>query len=151
MATATSTIPAFLDALRATLAARTLIAAGGVLVATAPTGEPVPRESIQLFDAAADQEWAASGNKRRREQYRVRGGIFISAPGAGEAKAKAARDRAFALLAEIEDALRLDHNVSGTVNQAQIAAYDLDQGAAKEGRWAAIEFFIAVRAELTSN
>lgn len=148
---ATSTVPAFLDAWKAGMEGRDAIADAKVVIATAPTGAPYPKESIQIFDVAADQRATAMGNKRREETYRARGGLLVHELGAGEAKATIARNRAYALLAEIEAMLRADHNVALTVQFAEVQAYDLEQGINKESRWASIEFFIAVKAQLPTN
>lgn len=150
MATHTSTVPAVLDALKALLDPRAGLA--GVTVTTAPSGEPVPMESIQLFGTAGDQEWAAIGNRRRRESYTIRGGIFIIKGGAGSAVWDAARERAYALLAELEDAIRVMPTL-GLADRVivQLARADLDQGAQDNGRWAALDLDLAVTAELVSN
>lgn len=148
MATITSTVPAFLDALKALLSARAGLT--GVTVATAPTGDPIPTESIQFFGLAEDQEWGAIGHKRRNESYTVQGGIFVIRRGAGEAKAKEVRDRAYAILAELEDAIRVDPGVSASVRQCELTQAVLDQGGEDNGRWAALQISIGVKAELRS-
>lgn len=150
MATHTSTVPAVLDALKTLLDARAGLA--GVTVTTAPSGEPVPMESIQFFGTNGDQAWAALGNRRRRETYTIRGGIFIIKGGAGADVWDAARERAYALLAELEDAIR----VSPTLDLAdrviiQLTRADLDQGAQDNGRWAALDIDLGVTAELVSS
>jgi hypothetical protein len=151
MSTHTSTVPDVLDALKALLDLRDGLA--GVTVATAPTGDPVPFESIQLFGTAGDQEWAAIGNRRRRETYTIRAGIFIKRLGAGEALAKQVRDRAYAILAELEDAIRVAPTL-GLADRVviQLARADLDQGLnPDDGRVAALDLDLAVTAELVST
>jgi hypothetical protein len=105
MATRTSTVPAVLDALKALLGARAGL--DGVTVTTAPSGDPIPTESIQFFGTGGDQAWDAIGNRRRKETYTIRGGIFIQRRGAGPDVWDAARERAYAILAELEDAIRV--------------------------------------------
>jgi hypothetical protein len=70
----------------------------------------------------------------------------------GAAVWDAARERAYAILAELEDAIR----VVPTLDLAdrvivQLARVDLDQGPQDNGRWAALDIDIAVTAELVSN
>lgn len=164
MATHTSTVPAVLDALKTLLDARKATPdsplAGvaetnrrEVAITTAPSGESVPFESIQFFGTDGDQSWAAIGNRRRRETYTIRGGIFIKRIGAGEAVWDAVRERAYDILAELEDAIRVAPTL-GLADRViiQLARVDLDQGGdAANGRWAALDIDLAVTAELVSN
>lgn len=158
MATHASTVPAYLDALKAALDARSIVATDGgvVTVTTAPSGEPVPLECIQLFGTNGDQQWGALGNRRRNETYTIAGGIYVQQAGYGETTAKAARDRVYALLAEVEDCLRLDPGVGGSVRQSELLSADLTQGIASGGdeggaRYAALAITISVKAELVSS
>lgn len=150
MATHTSTVPAVLDALKALLDARAGL--DGVTVTTAPSGDPIPAESIQFFGTNGDQAWAAIGNRRRSETYTIRGGIFIQRRGAGQAVWDAARERAYAILAELEDAIRALPTL-GLADRVvvQLARVDLDQGGQDNGRWAALDIDIGVTAELVSS
>jgi hypothetical protein len=152
MATHTSTVPAVLDAIKALLDARSALSTAGVVVTTAPSGDPIPAESIQLFGTNGDQEWAAIGNRRRRESYTIRSGIFVIRRGAGAAVWDAARERAYAILAELEDAIRVMPTL-GLADRVivQLARVDLDQGPQDNGRWAALDIDLAVTAELVSN
>lgn len=163
MATHTSTVPDVLDALKVLLEARKAtpgspLAAdtdpqrAEVVITTAPSGEPVPFESIQLFGTGGDQQWAAIGNRRRRETYTIRAGIFIKRLGAGEAKAKEVRDRAYEILAELEDAIRVAPTL-GLADRViiQLTRVDLDQGLdPDDGRIAALDIDLSVTAELVS-
>lgn len=152
MATHTSTVPAVLGAMKALLDARTALSTAGVVVTTAPSGDPIPAESIQLFGTGGDQQWAAIGNRRRAESYTIRGGIFIVRRGAGAAVWDVVRERAYAILAELEDAIRVVPTL-GLADRVivQLARVDLDQGGQDNGRWAALDIDIAVTAELVSN
>lgn len=163
MATHTSTAPDALDALLALLNARKAtpgspLAAdvptnrAEVVITDAPSGEPIPFESIQLFGVSSNQQWAAIGNRRRSENYIVRGGIFIQRRGAGRDVWRAVRERAYEILAELEDAIRVMPTL-GLADRVivQLARVDLDQGAQDNGRWAALDIDISVTAELVSN
>lgn len=164
MATHTSTVPDVLDALKALLDARKAtpgspLAANPAtdleetVITTAATGEPVPKQSIQFFGTGGDQEWAAIGNRRRRETYTIRGGIFVVYGGTiGDGVADIARNRVYTLLAELEDAIRVSPTL-GLPDRVivQLARADLDQGAQDNGRWAALDIDLAVTAELVST
>ncbi len=143
---ATSTVPALLTALAGRLRNRAGLA--GVAVATAPDAAGTPAEVIEFLDTAQDQEFAALGGRRREERYEVRGAIFVARLGAGEATATEARERAYALLAEIENELRADPTVGGAIQTAEVARVNLQQGASPDGRLAALEFWLRVRARI---
>lgn len=143
---ATSVVPAFLDAFRARLLARPGLA--GVQVATGPLAEDTALESIQLFRVDIDQVWAAQGGRSREETGTLTGAIWIVKPGADEPTIKTARDRAYALLAEIESDLRADPSVNGTVRVAQLASADLTQGVNESGRVAQVTFTVNLTARL---
>lgn len=149
----TSTVPAVLREIKARLDARKATPGSplvGVIVTTAPSGEPIPHESIQLFGTSGDQAWQALGGMRRRETYTIAGGIFIQQRGAGEAVWDGARERVYVLLAELEQMLHGDPTLGfGARTDIQLATANLDQGGQENGRWAAIDFTIAVVAELT--
>lgn len=150
MATTTSTVPALLTALKAALDVRAGLA--GVVVTTAPSGEPLPYESIQWFGTNEDQSWAALGNRRRSETYTLRGGIFCQQRGGGDTVWDAVRTRAYAILAELEDELRTNPTLGlGSRVVAQLVSANLDQGAQDNGRWAALDLAVAVSAELVST
>ncbi|MGE4338200.1 MAG: hypothetical protein AB7E55_19810 [Pigmentiphaga sp.] len=146
MATTTSTIPAFMDALRSQLLAREGLA--GVEVFTGPMGEDTPREAIVLFGTDASQEWGAIGNRRRDESYTVEAATWVKRPGAGEAAIKEARDRAFELIGEVENQLRTDPKANGTILKGAVSGMVLLQGIDMDGRWAQVAFTIACDALL---
>lgn len=150
----TSTVPAMLEEIKARLDARREATPdgpmAGVVVTTAPSGDPIPDESIQLFGTNGDQAWSALGGQRRRETYTITGGIFITRRGAGPEVWDAVRGRVYALLAELERTLHEDPTLGfGARSDVQMATANLDQGVGDNGRWAAIDFTIAVVAELT--
>lgn len=71
--------------------------------------------------------------------------------GKNETVIRLARARAFELLAEVEDFLRLDPTIASTTLVSELASYPLDQGANQEGRWAQIDFAIACKKDLRSS
>ncbi len=157
MATVTSTVPAFLATLRDRLNVRLAgnPATAKVRAYAAPAGDPLPLEMVELYGSDDTQAWGALGNRRRTEQYTIRGGIFILQAGAGladgsEAVADAARNRVYAILAVVEDELRTNYTMQASVYRAQLASANLTQGMTDNGRWATLEIRIDVYTELTS-
>lgn len=150
MATQTSTVPDVLDAIKALLDAR--LAAeldgplAGVVFATAPTGDPAPPESIELIDVPDDEHaWKSLGGRRREERYSIAGAILITRRGAGEAVAKAARDRAYAIAAELQTVIWLNARLEiATRTDMQYATGGLRQGWQENGRIADLSFTVAV-------
>ena len=146
MASATSTVPAFLDAFKAALEARAGLA--GVQVSTAPLGADSKPESIQMGDVPGTSPWGAVGAKRRNERYTVACAIWKQESGAGEAKAKAERDRVFAIFAEVEKAVVGNPNLGQVVHQLTFGEWTLEQGVNPQSRWAQLTFEIEVEAIL---
>ncbi|MGN6811855.1 MAG: hypothetical protein ACTHMP_13370, partial [Thermomicrobiales bacterium] len=119
----------------------------------APAGDPLPLEMVEFvgtMSPEATQQWGALGNRRKTETYTVHAFIGALVPGAGEDVADQARDRAYAILAEIEDQLRIDPRVNGTVYRSQLASANLLQEIAEEGRAATLLITIDVYTELNS-
>lgn len=155
MATTTSTVPAYMVALRDRLNARFAATAGmaKVQVFAAPAGDPYPLEMVEFFSVPSHtQAWAALGNRRRSESYTIEGVIGSIAPGAGEVIADRVRARVYAILAIVEDELRKHWDMDGIiVKSSQLTSATLHQDIAEEGRWAALRLTISVDTELTSS
>lgn len=153
MATVTSSIPDAMDAFVAGMLLRANIISAKVEVASGYLGDKSNRqESIQLTDApSAVQSWGMLGNRRRDEEYTLAGLIWVMKPGQMEPVIKAARDRAFELLAEIEDFLRLDPTIGGTTKVSELSAYPFEQGANGDGRYCQIDFEISCKKDLRSS
>lgn len=150
MATVTSVVDAFMVALADKLALRANLA--GVQIATGWLGgDSAAMESIQLTAARAEQRWGMVGNRRRDEEFTVEATIWVTRAGKNETVIREVRARAFALLAEIEDCLRVDPTVDNTVRVAQVSTYDMDQGATTAGRWCQLDFEILVNRDLRSS
>lgn len=153
MATTTSTVPAFLAALRDAMNAR--FAANptfaGVQCFAAPAGDPLPLEMIEFWGTDETQQWGALSNRRKVEQYTIRGFVGASVEaGAGEDVADQVRARAYAILAELEDQLRTDVNMAHTVYRCALASANLSQWIQDNGRAATLEITIDVYTELNS-
>lgn len=150
MATVTSVAHAFMVALADKLALRANLA--GVQIATGWLGgDSDARESIQLTAVRAEQRWGMVGNRRRDEEFTVEATIWVTRAGKNETVIREVRARAFALLAEIEDCLRVDPTVDNTARVAQVSTYDMDQGATTAGRWCQLDFEILVNRDLRSS
>jgi len=153
MATVTSTIHAAMNAFADGMLARANIISAKVQVSTGYLGgDSAAKESIQLTDVTpATQEWGLIGNRRRNEEYTLNGLIWVLKAGKNETVIRLARARAFELLAEVEDFLRLDPTIASTTLVSELASYPLDQGANQEGRWAQVDFAIACKKDLRSS
>jgi hypothetical protein len=156
MTTETSSIPDAMDAFVAGMMLRPNIAtaiADGLKVASGYLGEESGRkESIELTHVqTATQVWGMIGNRRREEEYRISGLVWATVGGKNEPIIKAARDRAFELLAEIEDFLRVDPTIGGTTKVSEVAAYPFDQGVTPDGRYCQIDFEILCKKSLRSS
>ena len=153
-------LPALLDALVAALQARGGLA--GVSVYSCPVSpEDLGKEAIE-FAAETDvtQEIAAMSSTHIEESFDVKGSIICFTPmPAGATKvatinaaAKKVRDRACAILGEVESELATNDTVTATVRDARTTAIKVSQGMAPEGqlgRWCAIEFTITAEAHTT--
>lgn len=157
MATMTSTVPLVIAAIKARMDARRDAdpdgPLSGVKFTTAPSGEPFPAESLQLFGTDGDQAWGALGNRRREETYTINAAILtLTKRGAGEAVWDAVRVRAYAILAELEDELRRFPTLeTGVRVEVQLSRVNLDQGLQDDGRFAALDLGLSVKASLVSN
>lgn len=148
-----SSIPAFLDALKALLDARAgLIGPPLVTVSTGDLGTETPREAIVLYGTptAEREEVGMRGPAGFSYDHNVTvaGAIWIVKAGQGETVIKQARDRAFAVLNEVDATLAASPSVSSTCYFAAVTADVLEQGANDDGRWCQISFTITYRARL---
>jgi len=119
----------------------------GVVVASAEVPTLRTHETIELMgEDLIEQEWAAIGKLARDEEITLNGLVFVRKPGPpSEAVIRAARDRAVALVAVIEDTLTGtggDPTVSNTVKAARCRPAELAEFADPEGRIAMIRFEI---------
>lgn len=141
---ASSTVPAFKAALAAALAARPAL--HDVQVAY---GAPLPapaREFLWLADVEGEQEPAALGAQRREESYLLT--VIANALREGQDQ-QAATERAFELVAELEDVLRDDGSLSQTVRFAQVAGpFRLEEMSSDTARAAQVTVTVAVRARI---
>jgi hypothetical protein len=92
--------------------------------------ETAGAEAAQRRDrgAVGDQLPDRGGIRERDAQVEPEGAGAFARPGAGEPAIKVARDRAAAILAEIEAQLRDDPTVDGTIRVAQIGRRTGEEG-----------------------
>jgi hypothetical protein len=145
---ATTTVPAFLDALKAQLEVRAGLA--GVGIYTSPQNEEVT-ESIEFgYRINGTQGWAALGQRARNDEYTVTGVIWKAVDGSGEADAKTARDWVYDTFAELEDELRTGPWVDESLNAlgAHLTRADFIQWYGDHQRIARMEFDITCKARI---
>jgi hypothetical protein len=123
---ATSTIPGVKKGLRAFWRAA-LDAAGETKVkvtarAITPEEAAAMGEAVLLGKVTATQTWAGLGAQRKTDQATLTGHVTIVRAGSGEDDGDAARDRAFAILAIGEAALRTDPTAGGAIPSPNITA-----------------------------
>lgn len=145
---ADTTAPAFLDALKAQLEAREGLSKVGIY--TSPQNEEVTQSIEFGYRITGTQGWAALGQRARNDDYTVTGIIWIAQDGAGESAAKEARDRVYALFAELEAELSAGPWVDESLNAlgAQLTRADFSQWYDDRKRMARMEFDITCRARI---
>lgn len=147
-----STVPAFKLQLRTNLQARAALA--GVQITYGP---PTPQpgwgadvntvEYIWLGDVQGTQEWLtfSSAGGTREEEYDLTVWLLV-AKATSPDDYQAAGNRAFALMAEIENEVRTDHTVGGTVLEAEVASFIFVEDAKPEVNEARIALTVHVKA-----
>ncbi len=151
-----TTVPAVIDALLAGLRARPALRAVDVVISD---GMPVENFAGRRMLTVGGQDaptvdgtsgWGALGTLRRVEDYTL--SLYASAD-VGSVDQKAARDAAYALVAEVGAFLREDPSLGFLVGEgAEMgSAFTLTQsgpGTPGEGRWAEVAFDVRVRARI---
>lgn len=124
-----STAPAMKAALYTALAAR-----AGLSGVTISYGAPLqaPREFIALADIDGSQEFAQLGALKKNETYTLT--VYCSVLREGNQQ-QACTERCFELAAELEDELRTNPTMSGTVRVAELATpFTLEEFASDQAR-----------------
>lgn len=130
-------------ALVALLQARAGLA--GVQIGYGMPSGALQREHMLLGTVDASQEYRAIGTTRKYEDYTATLHISVTREGTNQ---QAADERALALLAQVEAALRSDPTVSGTVLTAEIGRYRMEPLASETTREARITLEIQTRARI---
>ena len=140
---ATSTIPAFKNALYTRLAARSGLS--GVQVSYGwPTGA-VSREHIILGGVDGMQEFRTIGAQHRFEEYTVTVYINVLREGVQQ---QTCDERCLALMAELENELRADPTVNNTVLTAELGSFVLEPMANDQQREARLRGGVSVKARI---
>lgn len=141
---ANSTIPAFKAALLTALQARAALSTVQVTY-----GAPLPSpadEYVWLADVDGEQEAAALGAQRREEFYELEVIVAVYRAGADQ---QATTERAFALVGELEEVLRADGTVGGTVRFAEVGGpLRLEEMASDTHRGAQVTVTVQARARI---
>lgn len=141
---ASSTVPAFKAALATALRARQALHDVQITY-----GAPLPapaREFLWLADVEGEQEPAALGAQRREESYLLTVIANVLREGQNQ---QAATERAFEIVAELEDELRNDGSLASTVRFAQVAGpFRLEEMSSDTARAAQVTVTVAVRARI---
>jgi len=155
---ATFTFPAMLDALRTQLVARTHLTGDrecAVYTAPIPQGTPHPRKAVVFVGAEDLLDPAGIGPPSQtvqKEAYTVQGTVGGFDPRPSEDGAKAARDNCLAVLEELNQQLREDCTVNGTVESARLGTVDWAQGLeGDQGRYCAADFTLVVKARIAAT
>jgi len=152
-----TTLPTFLDALRSALVLRAGL--DHVNVFTCPVDpHDLGEQAIELAnEVMVEQKRESMDSDDLDEEYVVTGAIIVyrtAAPGAQAINlaAKAARDRADAILEEIVDEVSTNDTMTGTVRDVTITQQIWAQGMAPEnrlGRFCRVNFSLTVTASVT--
>lgn len=145
----TTTQFAFIDALMTQLTARAALATG-VQLSSGPLDldKATEPDILQLFGTDVDEDFAAIGNKRHEETFRLEGELLSVRPGASEDIIVECRERAQELYAELEDEIRLNTRMNGTVKWCRISRATIQQGYGDKGRICVVSFTIEAFASL---
>lgn len=138
---ATSTVPTLKANLKTQLAARGGLT--GVQISYGPPSVGMQREYIWIGDADGQQVFAAMGTVNH-EEYNLEVIVDVIREGEDEASADA---RCFAIQAELENQLRSDNTVGGSVSVAQIDRFRLTENVTADGMTRTARLLTLVRCQ----
>lgn len=140
---ATSTATAFRAALITALSARSSLT--GVQIGYGMPAGALSREHMLLGNLTGTQEFRAIGAQHKFEEFEQTMHIGVVREGQQQ---QACDERAFALMAELEDVLMDDLTVGGTVMTAELSGYRLEPLASETTREARLTTTITVKARI---
>jgi hypothetical protein len=143
---ATSTAPAFLNALHDGLSGRAGLT--GVRVNYGPALPDPGRESVNILGLEGDQAWAGLGQLAKEEVYTVQVLILVIREGQ---QTQPAVERAYELLEELENELResaTSPTMDNTVRVASVESVNLEVGASDQTRSALLTIGVRVQARI---
>ena len=139
---ATSNFPNFSTTLLAALKAASWPVSTPQIADGADIVPDVQREFVLVGNCEAKEDWDLLGNKRRNEQMKQY--ITIRANKVGDTQA-ATTARAFALMAVIENYVRGDPTIGGTVQMAGLVEWKVTKNGNEGEKYAEIVLAIGVR------
>lgn len=149
----TWTAPEYMTALRDNLRLRAGMA--GVQIHSAPiANDELEMKALAMVDVYSDDESAALGDSRRKEEYVIEGVIQVMEPGSGEEAAVACRDEAMRIFAEVEAEVNANptqglNPSSQRIRMSEITRKVLRQAYQDNYRRCAIEFDLTVTARIS--
>ena len=149
-----STVPAFYEAFRDGLAAHlgALLAFQQVGVYAEPAVDDAALEWVALADTRVAKSVSGFGRGasaiEQEERYTVRGRVEVERSGATPAAASDARDRAVAILDEVETFVRADRTFGGLVRHTLLSAYEIEPIPNPAGWRYGVNFELSVVADL---
>ena len=119
-------------------------------VFTGPPGEDLPDRAIIFERVTQESAWAQLGAQRREETPELEGVVYALEPGgADESGIKAARDKAKAMLDELDAELRVNMTQGVTeVHQSALAVSEWRQPITQAGRVCEIGIRIRLKARI---
>jgi hypothetical protein len=132
----TSQVPAIKAALHELITAELV----GVQVSYGHPGRNMAREMVFIGDVSISQEFKALGGRTKHETFELDLIISVVKPGAQQ---RVATERAFELLATIEELLRANLTLDGLVAWLNVRPEQLTEGFSEDGREAEIASLIS--------
>lgn len=120
-------------------------ALSGVRVNYGPAFPDLGRESVNVLGLSGEQEWAALGKLAKEEVYVLDVVVVVLREGQ---QTQPAVERAYALMAALEDVLRNDPTVGNTCRVAAVSQVNLEVGASDTNRSAVLTIGVRVQARI---
>jgi hypothetical protein len=146
-----SSLGAFLDAIRNALLDRPGLA--DVNIYTGPVGPTEVGEENIVFavdPTSVNQDYPTIPQREAFESYDVEGRIWTVKPGSGEPVIKEARDRALAILNQVQSEVIGNKTMNGSARDLLLTGYELEQFVLDGARDCRISFTLNVQAEYTA-
>lgn len=114
----------------------------GVQVSEVTLGDDMQSTDTVWFGKIKGKQSEHMFGGSREETLTVEGFCFVTTSGAGETVAATSEDRAFTILASVEQALRTDPTLTTVVFDATIVDTESNPGVTPEGRYTFVKFTI---------
>jgi hypothetical protein len=117
----------------------------GVQVFRGHPGDTVQPELVMIGKVTLEQEWAALGARRKDEAYTVAVTVQVVQAGTDQ---DVVTERAYELVAAIEDALRNDVTLGGAVRVSEVEGWDDEEAFSDQGYSTVVDLRVAVKARI---